>query len=99
MRIVHPIAAERRIIRADEHGEVLSARRSPKRASAVAVFRELAAFPPLLTHPNLTLEVLLLRADHVRRPEPTVARRRTRDAGEWRPGVGLARTVLRPHDG
>ena len=68
MRIVHPVAAERRIIRVDEHGEVLGARRSPKRATAVAVFDKLVAFPSLLTHPNLTIEVLLLREDHIRRP-------------------------------
>src|SRR3954467_4357337 len=79
MRIVHPIAAERRIVRADEHGEVVGARRSPKRATAVAVFDKLVAFPSLLTHPNLTIELLLLREDHVRRPEPIVARGRTRD--------------------
>jgi hypothetical protein len=82
--VVHPIAAERRIVRVDEHGQVLSARRSPKRATATAVFHELVAFPSLLTHPNLTLEVLLLREDHIRRPEPVKARGRTRDPGERR---------------
>ena len=30
MRIVHPVPAQRRIIRVDEHGEVLSTRPSPK---------------------------------------------------------------------
>ena len=84
MRIVYPIAAERRIVRVDEHGEVLRVRRSPKRATAVAVFDRLVAFPSLLTHPNLTIEVLLLREDHIRRPQPTTTRRRTRDPGERR---------------
>jgi len=46
---------------------VLAARRSPKRATVVAVFDELVAWPSLLTHPNLTIEVLLLREDHIRR--------------------------------
>ena len=31
MRIVHPIPAQRRILRVDEHGEVLSTRPSPKK--------------------------------------------------------------------
>ena len=84
MRIVHPVAAERRIVRVDEHGQVLGARRSPKRATAVAVFDKLVAFPSLLTHPNLTVEVLLLREDHIRRPQPAIARGRTRDPGERR---------------
>jgi hypothetical protein len=95
MRIVHPVAAERRIVRVDEHGQVLGARRSPKRATAAAVFDELVAFPSLLTHPNLTIEVLLLREDHVRRPRPTTARGRTRDPGERRLVDVLDRVTLR----
>jgi hypothetical protein len=95
MRIVHPVAAERRIIRVDEHGAVLGTRRSPKRATAVAVFDKLVAFPALLTHPNLTIEVLLLREDHVRGPQPTTKRRRTRDPGERRLVELLDRVTLR----
>jgi len=99
MRVVHPIAAERRIVRTDEHGEVLSARRSPKRATVLAVFDELVSFPSLLTHPNLTLELLLLREDHVRGPHPTTTRRRTRDPGERRLIDVLDRMVIRePED-
>ena len=95
MRIVHPVAAERRIVRVDDQGEVLTARRSPKRATALALFDKLVAFPSLLTHPNLTIEVLLLREDHIRRPEPTTARRRTRDPGERRLVDVLDRVALR----
>jgi hypothetical protein len=85
MRIVHPVAAERRIVRVDEHGEVVGApRRSPARAGAIAVFDRLVAFPSLLAHPNLTVEVLLCREDHLRGPEPTQVRRRTRDPGARR---------------
>ena len=99
VRIVHPIAAERRIVRVDEHGEVVAARRSPKRATAVHVFDKLVAFPALLSHPNLTVEVLLLREDHIRRPQPTVKRGRTRDPGERRLVDLLDRIVLRtPED-
>ena len=99
MRIVYPIAAERRIVRVDEHGEVLRVRRSPKRATAVAVFDRLVAFPSLLTHPNLTIEVLLLREDHIRRPQPTTTRRRTRDPGERRMAEVLDHVTLRtPQD-
>jgi hypothetical protein len=99
IRVVHPVAAECRIVRVDEHGEVLGARRSPKRATAVAVFDKLVAFPSLLTHPNLTIEVLLLREDHIRGPHPTTTRRRTRDPGERRLVDVLDRVVLRtPED-
>ena len=99
IRVVHPVAAERRIVRVDEHGQVLGARRSPKRATAVAVFDKLVAFPSLLTHPNLTIEVLLLREDHIRRPQPTTTRGRTRDPGERRLVEVLDRVALRtPED-
>jgi hypothetical protein len=94
-RVVHPVAAERRIVRVDEHGEVVSVRRSPKRQTAVAIFDELVAFPSLLTHPNFTLEVLLLREDHIRRPQPATARGRSRDPGERRMVALLDRVALR----
>ena len=98
MRIVYPVAAERRIVRVDDQGQVLAARRSPKRATALALFDKLVAFPSLLTHPNLTIEVLLLREDHIRRPQPTTARRRTRDPGERRLVEVLDRVALRTTD-
>ena len=84
IRIVHPVAAERRIVRVDEEGEVVGVRRSPKRATAVEVFDKLVTFPSLLSHPNLVVEVLLLSEDHIRGPEPVKRRRRTRDPGERR---------------
>jgi len=82
VRIVHPLAAERRIIRIDAHGEVVSVRRSPRRATAIEVFDKLVAFPRLVSDPNLTVEVLLLREDHIRAAEPVTSGRRTRDPGE-----------------
>jgi hypothetical protein len=93
-RIVHPVAAERRIVRVDKHGEVLSVRRSPKRGSVVEVFDKLTAFPSLLTHPNFTVEVLLLREDHVRAAGPVSVRGRTRDPGARRLRGVLARVEL-----
>jgi hypothetical protein len=98
VRIVHPVAAERRIVRVDEQGMVLGTRRSPKRATVVAVFDQLVAFPSLLTHPNLTLEVMLLREDHIRRSRPTTVRGRTRDPGERRLVEVLDRVALRTPD-
>jgi hypothetical protein len=84
VRIVHPIAATRRIVRVDQQGQVVSMRRSTKHGSVVEVFDKLVTFPSLLTHPNLTIEVLLLDEDHVRGVRPVPARRRTRDPGERR---------------
>ncbi len=97
-RIVHPVAAERRIVRVDEHGEVLSVRRSPKRGTVAEVFDKLTAFPSLLTHPNLTVEVLLLGEDHIRGARPVSARRRTRDPGARHLRQVLARIELHGAD-
>jgi hypothetical protein len=84
VRIVHPIPAQRRIVRIDEHGTVLSTRPSPKRPGAATIFEGLVSFPTLLSHPNLTVEVLLCREDHVRKPAPARGRRYLRDPGERR---------------
>ena len=92
MRVVHPVAAQYRVVRVDEQGEVVSARRSPRRAGVVEVFDRLVTFPSLLAHPNLTVEVLLTSEDHVRAP---VRRRRRRDAGERRLVEVLERVELR----
>jgi hypothetical protein len=98
-RIVHPVAAERRIVRVDEDGEIASVRRSPRRAGVVEVFDRLVAFPSLLTHPHLTVEVLLLREDHVRGRRPDRNGRRRRDPGERRLVNVVDRVELRgPED-
>jgi hypothetical protein len=67
VRVVHPIAVEKWILKLDERGEVTSRRKSPKRGAAVDLFGELVSFPRLIGHENLTLEVLLIREEEVRR--------------------------------
>lgn len=94
IRIVHPVAAERRIVRLDEHGEVLSARRSPRRSTVTEIFDRLVTFPSLLAHPHLTIEVVLTREDHVRGAAPVARRRRTNDHGERRLVEVVERIVL-----
>lgn len=93
MRIVHPVPSQRRIVRVDADGVVLSERRSPKSAAALAVFDKLVSFPSLIGHPNLVVEVLLCNEDHVRSPAPVRSGRRTRD-----PGVRHLTDVLARHE-
>jgi hypothetical protein len=83
-RVVHPIAAERRVVRVGPDAEIRSLRRSPRRGTPLDVFDRLVAFPSLLTHPNLTIEIFLVREDHVRGLRPVASGRRTRDPGERR---------------
>src|SRR3954452_24388335 len=47
IRIVHPIPAQRRIVRMSSDGEVLSTRPSPLKPGATAIFENLVSFPTL----------------------------------------------------
>lgn len=76
IRIVHPIAVARWIRRVDANGVERSRRRSPIRGRAVDVCDELVSFPTLLDHPNLTVELLLIHEEEIRRPDPSAWRRR-----------------------
>ncbi len=73
MRLVHPIAAEKWIRKLD--GAEVSRRRSPKRGIVADVCAHLVSFPSLLSHPNFTLEVLLVQEEEVRTPDPSAWRR------------------------
>ncbi len=98
-RLVHPIAAEKWIRKIDEAGCEVSRRRSPKRGIAADVGAELVSFPALLSHPNFTLEVLLVQEEEVRQPDPTAWRRNGWKIVERRL-VGLLERVVfsRPED-
>ena len=80
MLVVHPVAVERRVVRVDERGEVIGARRSPKRDGPLAVFDELVFIPRALEHERFAVEVALTREDVVHGP-PDGRRRRRRPAG------------------
>lgn len=77
VRLVHPIALDRWIVKqADDGQKTLSRRKSPKRGTYVHVFDELVSFPTLLAETNLSLEVVLTQEDEVRRHRPGRAWRR-----------------------
>jgi hypothetical protein len=67
VRLVFPIAVEKWIIRLSDDGAAQEGRRkSPKRGSVLELFRELVSFPHLISHPNFSLEVLLIQEEEVR---------------------------------
>jgi hypothetical protein len=76
VRLVHPVAATKWIVKLDGKAREVSRRRSPKRGVAADVCAELVSFPSLLDHPNFVLEVLLTEEEEVWRP----------DARGWRRG-------------
>ncbi|MEZ5118959.1 MAG: hypothetical protein R2686_03515 [Candidatus Nanopelagicales bacterium] len=76
VRMVHPIAVEQWIVKVDDAGEILSRRKSPKRGAAHDLFSELVSFPEMLSDAHLSLEILFVRTQQVRRFDPTRAWRR-----------------------
>ena len=93
MRLVHPVAAEKWIVKRDEDGDEVSRRRSPKRGIAADVCQELVSFPSLLSHPNFTLEIALIEEEEVRRKAATGSWRRRGFAVEERRLLAVLGTV------
>ncbi len=79
VRVVHPIAVDRWIVKVDDDGVVTSRRRSPKHGVPADVFGELVGVTAHLAHPGLTVELVLTREEELRRHEPGRAWRR----GGW----------------
>lgn len=76
VRIVAPVARERRIVRLSSEGEILSARRSPRHGRVEDVFSRLVSIPTLLCRPQLEIEILLTEEDELRVHRPGKAFRR-----------------------
>ncbi len=76
IRIVHPVAVDRRIVRLGDDGEILGARRSPKHGSALDIFAELVSFPELFADSNLEIQIVLIVEDEYRKREENKAWRR-----------------------
>jgi hypothetical protein len=80
VRLVHPVAAEKWIVRVDPSGTVLGRRKSPKSGRWEEVFKELVAFPRLLLQYNFSLVVVMVVEEEVR----VVDDRRRRRRKNWR---------------
>ena len=93
IRLVHPVAAEKWIVKLDDEGEVTSRRRSPKRGIAADVCAELVSFPSLLSHPNFTLEVVMVEEEEIRTPDAKKGWRRGGYVIEERRLVDVLETV------
>ena len=77
VRLVYPIIQEKWIVRSpSRNGKAAMRRKSPKRGRMEDLFWELVSIPQLLSNPNFSLEVLMIRGEEVRRYN--VAKRRLR---------------------
>ncbi|MBX3000873.1 MAG: hypothetical protein KF893_20290 [Caldilineaceae bacterium] len=65
VRLVHPIAAQKWIVKTGEDGEIVSRRRSPKRGGICDLFKPLVSISHLLDHPHFELEALLIEMEEV----------------------------------
>lgn len=67
VRVVHPIAVEKWIVKMGPDGQTwLGRRRSPARGSVYNIFRELVSFPSLLELGRFSVEVVLTREEEIR---------------------------------
>ncbi len=79
VRLVYPIAQDKWIVRQsrnDKRTPGVGRRKSPGRGTVELVFEELVSLPHLLTHPNFSLDVLLIQEEEVRRRAGKLTRRR-----------------------
>jgi hypothetical protein len=68
VRLVYPVVQEKWIVRsATDDGSAAIRRKSPKRGRLEDLFWELVSIPQLLSNPNFSLEVLMIREEEVRR--------------------------------
>jgi hypothetical protein len=75
--LVHPIAAEKFIVKMPEEQDQQARRRkSPKKGSMHDMLDQLVSIPILLNHPNFELEVVMTVEDELRVYDPTRVRRR-----------------------
>lgn len=75
VRLVHPVSAERHILRLSMDGEIISKRKSPKRGNVFDLFSELVSIAALAAHPNFSIEVIFTQEEQVWRDD---------GAGSWR---------------
>ena len=76
LHLVYPIAVEKWIIKLPAEGnDPISRRKSPRKGRLEHAFYELIYIPEIIRHPNLVLEVLLIRMEEIRR---------TDGAGSWK---------------
>lgn len=65
VRLVHPIAQVRWVVRVNEDGEIVSRRKSPRRGTVDLLFRELIRFPELIAHPNFSIEIVFTHEEEI----------------------------------
>ena len=64
--VVYPLAHEKIIIRTQaEHNTIISTRRSPRKRTYIDLFDEIVRISNFISHPNFSLEVLLVSMEEI----------------------------------
>ena len=67
VRLVHPIAQEKWIVRKTGSGKkILGRRKSPKVGRLTDLFAEMVSIPDLINHDNLVLEIVMIQEEEIR---------------------------------
>lgn len=67
--LVHPIAAQKWIVRQDSRGRQVARRKSPKRGRLENMFDELLYIPQIIQHPNFAFRAVLTEEEEVWRDD------------------------------
>ncbi|MFX1488845.1 MAG: hypothetical protein ACFFBI_06845 [Promethearchaeota archaeon] len=68
VRLVHPIIQDKWIININNSSEkIIRKRLSPKHCSYLDIFNELIRIADLVSHPNFTIEILLVQVEEIRK--------------------------------
>jgi hypothetical protein len=67
--LIHPIAETKWIVRQTKRGRQVSRRKSPRRGRIEHLFNELLYIPHLISHPNLSLMVILTEQEEIWRDD------------------------------
>ncbi len=83
VRLVHPLARDKWIVKVKSDGETrISRRRSPLHCGPLYLFKELVRFPELIHNPRFSLEILFIEVDEIRCDDGCGSR--------WRKGWSIA---------
>jgi hypothetical protein len=63
IQVIYPIPQLKYITRLTTNGEVIGQRKSPKRGRVEEIFRECIRIPHLLSHPNLSLQIVFVHVE------------------------------------
>ncbi|MBY8989180.1 MAG: hypothetical protein KGD58_00370 [Candidatus Lokiarchaeota archaeon] len=77
IHLVHPIVRDKWIGSLDSQlNKVIRRRLSPKHCSYIDIFEELIRIPTMITHPNFSIELLLVQIEEIREKNSQVSWRR-----------------------